>query len=224
MNNFLRTEQNSGSTNVSKSDNDAQNDSNVDINDDDDVVKMEIVQQSEDEESSALAECKLITSNQPKESIDIDNMLEIIENTENVVNKEKPSTSSAATKTDDQQETGDMGTSDSKKSTNESNKRGLVIGADPSKPLQQKAKLLRQQRKAEKLRAKASSCGMTSPDASGTDIVVKKSPKNIPKDLKSMIDEMPTDGVHKLKVTPIVDSYPTFFRLKLLMQSHCSCR
>ncbi|XP_031630480.1 arginyl-tRNA--protein transferase 1 isoform X1 [Contarinia nasturtii] len=198
MNNFLRTGQKSGGNNDSKNDdadNDAKNNSNVDINDDD--VKMDMMQPTEVGESSALAECKMITSNQPKESIDIDNMLEIIENTENDVNKQKPSTSSAATKIDEPQ-TKKAETSDN---CNKNNKRGLVVGADPTKPLQPKAKLLRQQRKAEKLLAKTNASGMASnDDASETAIVAKKSPNNITKDLKSMIDEMPTDGVHKLKL------------------------
>ena len=65
-----------------------------------------------------------------------------------------------------------------------------------AKPKQQlKAKILRQQRKAEKLMAKSSMSIETDHK-----VVTKKMPKNVEKNFKSLIEEIPTDQKHKLKV------------------------
>lgn len=166
-------------------------------------------QQSEcGEESSALTEMKMITSNQPKIAIDMDNVLKVIENAENGKKSTKTGHATLLTQTNHlSSDEAAASTSNSHNSSQlkESNKRGAVTGPDPTKPLQPKAKLLRQQRKAEKLLAKANA----SPTIAAATATVKPVPapapqkklqKNMEKALKSFIDETPTDGKHKLKV------------------------
>lgn len=207
MNSYLRTGQRgSGGGGDNRSiksdgDNDVQNDRNNDFDMKVDADEKEEKQPTEATESSALAECKMITSNQPKIPIDIDNVLDIIEKAENGP-KINATTSSSSVHEAGSVQKSDTGMCSNKKSSIESNKRGLVAGPDPTKPLQPKAKLLRKQRKAEKQQAKA--------DAMSTDTTVavapvsEKAPKNIQKDLKSLIDEIPIDGAHKLKVLEIL--------------------
>lgn len=163
------------------------------------------------EESSALTEMKMITSNQPKIAIDMDSVLKVIENAEN--GKKSSATRNTTslsqvnhTKSDD----GSTSNSNSNCQMKESHKRGAVTGPDPTKPLQPKAKLLRQQRKAEKLLAKANaspaiataepSSTSTNAAATAATLIAKKVSKNVEKTLKSFINETPTDGKHKLKV------------------------
>lgn len=181
MNNFLRTGQKSSGDNSSIKGGD----------DDDDDVQMD--QSSSAGESSALTESKMITSNQPKVSIDLDNVLELIEKAENCI--ETATSSSAITVNTQPENSSNRGTSNcNDKLKNESNKRGVYTGPDPTKPLQPKAKLLRQQRKAEKLLAKTKTDTVEA-------IPVKKTPKNLEKNLKAFINEMPEiNGKHTLKV------------------------
>lgn len=194
MNNFLRTGQKSSGGDNRSVKSDGDNDGQSDCN-----MKSAAELSSEVSESSALAESKMITSNQPKVSIDIDNVLDIIEKAENGTKNDAPSSSTKSA--DAQREIGDTGVCGNKKSNNESNKRGLVAGPDPTKPLQPKAKLLRQQRKAEKQQAKANAMSTNANEETAVKATVStKAPKNIPKNLKSLIDEAPADGVHKLKV------------------------
>lgn len=198
MNSFLRTGPKSGGDVRSiKSDDDT--DAQTDCNDCN--MKVDGEQPSESTESSALAESKMITSNQPKVPIDIDNVLDIIEKAEKGTKTEATSSSGSSSITmDGQVQNRDTGSCSNKKST-ESNKRGLVAGPDPTKPLQPKAKLLRQQRKAEKLQAKANAMPTNANGETATPTTVpEKVAKNLQKDLKSLIDEIPADGAHKLKV------------------------
>lgn len=186
MNSFLRTGQKgSGDSSSLKGDTEQ-----------DDDVQMEVENVSGGGESSALAESKMITSNQPKIAIDIDNVLKVIETSEN--ESEIAADGSAVVNAQPQ-------TSDTKmnccnnKSKGESNKRGMISGPDPTKPLQPKAKVLRQQRKAAKLLAKGDDVN-TVPADDVEVIAVKKESKNLEKNLKSFIDGVPADGKHKLKV------------------------
>ncbi|XP_055312807.1 arginyl-tRNA--protein transferase 1-like isoform X2 [Sitodiplosis mosellana] len=201
VNSYLRTGQKGGGGGAdnrsikSDGDNDVQTDHNTDC---DMKVDGEEQKPTEATESSALAESKMITSNQPKVSIDIDNVLDIIEKAENGPKVEATTSSSSANTDGGSVQKSDTGTCSNRKSSNESNKRGLVAGPDPTKPLQPKAKLLRQQRKAEKQQAKANT--MATDTNVVTPSVSEKMPKNIQKDLKSLIDEIPADGAHKLKV------------------------
>lgn len=201
MNNFLRTGQKSGD--------DAMTTQNINGADCDMKMNVEHHQQQQQqseagEESSALTEIKMITSNQPKIEIDMDNVLRVIENAENgekSMETTGDATSSAQTGKTSNDESGHN--SNKLKVNCESHKRGAVTGPDPTKPLQPKAKLLRQQRKAEKLLAKANASSenttLHGPIVTAT-IVAKKVPKNIEKTLKSFIDETPINGKHKLKV------------------------
>lgn len=212
LNNFLRTGQKGGGA----------SNSNTTTNDDGDDATAETMehidcdikmdggeqQRAEGDESSALTETKMITSNQPKVAIDIDNVLKVIENAD------KCSSSSSSTGNTEagnaiQCEKASCENSDtmasnsiSKNSNNESHKRGAVAGPDPTKPLQPKAKVLRQQRKAEKLLSKANS--MNTPTTNENNVsdvdAAKKNSKNTEKTFKSFIHEMPADGKHKLKV------------------------
>lgn len=156
------------------------------------------------EESSALTEMKMITSNQPKIAIDMDNVLKVIENAEN--GKKSTETGSASSSGQMHHTAGDepAGSDLSHSRTKEAHKRGAVTGPDPTKPLQPKAKLLRQQRKAEKLLAKANAspaiASAAAPAVEVPAMAQKKAPKNMEKALKSFIEETPTDGKHQLKV------------------------
>lgn len=182
MNSFLRTGQKSSGDNSSiKGD--------TEQNGPDDDIQMEIENASAGGESSALAESKMITSNQPKISIDINNVLKVIETSENGIESGGANDSGIDNA---QPETSDTKTNScNTKSKGESNKRGMISGPDPTKPLQPKAKVLRQQRKAAKLLAKGEDAAEVA--------TVKKESKNLEKNLKSLIDEAPADGKHKLK-------------------------
>lgn len=166
-------------------------------NPDDCDVKMDAEQPNDAVESSALAECKMITSNQPKVVFDIDNALEMIEKSEN---GSQQSELSSAIKPDVQPKKSDTGSSSCNSKSNESNKRGFVAGPDATKPLQPKAKLLRQQRKSEKLLKLANSSSEMISTSLAELPTTKKTPKNIEKNLKALINEMPADGKYKLKV------------------------
>lgn len=190
INAFLRSEQKSGNSDKAAIESNANRDSKNSTDDCD--VKMDAEQPNENDESSALSESKMITSVQPKISINIDNVLEMIE-------KSETSSKTNAIKMDAQAKTNDTGSSSCNKKSNESNKRGFVAGIDPTKPLQPKAKLLRQQRKSEKLLKLANSSTDTSTTPAEL-AIAKKVPKNTEKNLKALIDEMPTDGQYKLKV------------------------
>lgn len=195
MNNFLRTGQKSGGGGASSSSNTVDGDQEPDDCD----MKMDGEQLTEAAvESSALAETKMITSNQPKVAIDMDNVLKVIETAENGTETQ---TGSAINTVDAQNVNSatDANSCSSQKMNMESQKRGAVVGPDPTKPLQPKAKVLRQQRKAEKLAAKANLTNSVSNDTDNKDATYKQ-PKNTEKSLKSFIDEVATGGKHELKV------------------------
>lgn len=158
-----------------------------------------------DQESSALAEIKLISTNQPKVKIDINEVLNKISEKEATGNASSSSaqltevTSVQSTNHDNNAQS--AANSDSTNdATKDGNKRGVVSGPHPSKPLQKKAKVLRQERKLEKQLAKASgSMGDVAAIGDNTSSSIKK-PKNAEQTLQSLIDATPTDGKHKLKV------------------------
>lgn len=165
-----------------------------------DVEKTAHVEQStEANESSASEEIKMITSN-PRVQIDIENALEIIE---------VDSKSRFEMDTNNNGETipnGSVGmeTSSMKMEINDDRKlneevqtaetNGDNSAAKVGKP-QLKAKFLRQQRKAVKQMANAE-CEIKI----GQKLLSKKVPKSAEKTLKTFIEEMPTNGKHKLKV------------------------
>lgn len=204
MNNFLKTGQkceNDSNDDTISSNNSSSNSVDGDHGYSDNDKKGEVKQTND--ETSASAEIKMITSN-PKKPIDIDNVLKLIEQVENdnkhssigvdfkVDTNNDSSTMSAvqpiATQTNSDKEC------DDNNKTNSNNVNNMNKGdANAAKPVL-KAKALRQQRKAEKLLAKG-----LSPDASEV-IAMKKVPKNTEKTLTSYISEMPTDGKHQLKV------------------------
>lgn len=202
MNNFMRTGQKSGASGNDASTSDEQREQQNDNCD----MKVDAEQSTaatttEADESSALAETTMITSNQPKVAIDIENVLKVIENAENGIAKTEAGSAIAPIK--QQISDGTVGANRTKKLNSETHKRGAVAGPDPTKPLQPKAKLLRQQRKAEKLLAKANATAMdTQPtDAVDQAAAAKKPPKNTEKTLQSFINEMAPDGKHTLKVS-----------------------
>lgn len=216
MNNFLRTGQKGGDdgataqTSIASSNNRTEG-----VNPDADCdMKMNVDQQQQHqqigsgEESSALTEMKMITSNQPKIAIDMDNVLKVIENAENGEKStlKTGNVTSSSSQINHTASDGSASNSHNNSQMKESQKRGAVTGPDPTKPLQPKAKLLRQQRKAEKLLAKANAspaiatAEVSSADAAATVSVIKNVSKNMEKTLKAFIDETPTDGKHKLKV------------------------
>lgn len=208
MNNFLRTGQKGGSDGDGASaQTSTANSNNCDMEMNVDQHQQQNQQSESGEESSALTEMKMITSNQPKIAIDMDNVLKVIENAEN--GKKSSSNTGNATSSSPSSQTnhttidGSSSNSYNNSQLKESNKRGAITGPDPTKPLQPKAKLLRQQRKADKLFAKANASPAiaTAEEASAVAVpVVKKVSKNMEKTLKSFIDETPTNGKHNLKV------------------------
>lgn len=165
-----------------------------------DVEKNGHVEQStEANGSSASEEIKMITSN-PKVQIDIDNALRLVE---------ADRKSRLETKMNNNAETIPNGSirmetsitkmeiNDDQKSNKEVQKPETnvdISAAKVDKP-QLKAKFLRQQRRAEKQMAKS--------DGEidiGQKLVTKKVSKSAEKTLRTLIDEMPTNGQHKLKV------------------------
>lgn len=221
MNNFLRTGHKSGDggsdeaiAQSSNGNDDGKNcaESVTHDTDCDMATNTEPHQRSESgEESSALTEMKMITSNQPKIAIDMDNVLKVIENAENS-KKTGNVTSWTQANCHTSEESPSTSSTQNSIQLKESHKRGAVTGPDPTKPLQPKAKLLRQQRKAEKLLAKANASQAIADAAStitptkaasespAAVAAQKKLQENMEKALKSFIDETPSDGKHQLKV------------------------
>lgn len=171
-----------------------------------DVEKnVNVEQHSKDEtnESSASEEIKMITSN-PKVQIDIESALKLIEadsernHLEVDMNNNNVETVPDASIRMELNDT-NIEIKDSHKFNEGTQKSDTVVihsGDVPKvgKTQQLKAKLLRQQRKAEKQMANASSTDIDQR------LLTKKVPTNIEKTLKSLIDEMPNNGNHKLKV------------------------
>lgn len=161
-------------------------------------VDTEVKQSEESNGSSASEEIKMITSN-PKVQIDIENALKLIKadskthsnaDLKNDVETAISTVSIQSNEDSPSKEIIEKSEADVESPVNESGK-GIE-----AKPQQLKAKLLRQQRKAEKQMAKANSiAGPVSADLNW-----KKVQKNTEKTLKSLIDEMPSDGKYKLKV------------------------
>lgn len=77
---------------------------------------------------------------------------------------------------------------------NEATRKSSVTGPDASKPLRKKAKLMRMERKAQKL---------TLANKVADDIP-KKEPKNIQKSLDTLLNEVQGDSRHKLEVSCIL--------------------
>lgn len=193
MNNFLKTgqkcENDSGSSNEETS---SENSSG----DDHDNGKCEAKSNEEEKqlsdnvESSASSEIKMITAN-PKIPIDMNDVLELIEQIEGV---QEHSTIEVDSKGDSRNMTAVKTittTNDDIERRNVSNDSSIK-GVDSTKPVL-KAKALRQLRKAEKLAAKGIS-------NEAEVVAVKKTPKNMEKTLTSFINEMPTDGKYQIKV------------------------
>lgn len=77
-----------------------------------------------------------------------------------------------------------------KSSESSSSRKSSVNGPDPTKPLRKKAKLMRMERKAEKL-------ALTNRSSEN---VRKKSLKNVEKSLDALLNEVQSNGRHKLEV------------------------
>lgn len=161
-------------------------------------------------EPSASEEIKMITSN-PKVQIDIENALKLIANSENHLNVDlNNNVETTIPNVSIQMQSHVM-----KSQINDDNSKMREI-AEKSKPhidaavnanetetktQQLKAKLLRQQRKAEKQMAKVNSTTLASTSVDLEQRVwMKKGPKNTEKTLKALIAEMPNNGERKLKV------------------------
>lgn len=180
----------------------------------DGVEKNVNVEQSTEsnESGSASEEIKMITSN-PKVQIDIENALKLIAaDSRNHLQMEMDMNNNVETVLSAMQ-LNDMKTKTKNAQKPETNvddkvenlievatKEAITAVKAPAvanTPQQLKAKILRQQRKAEKLMAKSS----TSVE---TEVMTKKMPKNMEKSLKSLIEEMPSNGKHKLKVCNVL--------------------
>lgn len=133
MNNFLRTGQKSGDAAAAASSS-ADRTEHMD-HDADCEVKMNVEQPPQPDDAVWFL-------NQPKIAIDIDNVLKVIENAENAA---KPSQAGSASSQTSHGERPASSQSESQAKGNcDTNKRGAVTGPDHTKPLQPKAKLLRQ--------------------------------------------------------------------------------
>lgn len=153
-------------------------------------------------ESSASEEIKMITSN-PKVQIDIENALKLIE-ADSRHRLEIDIDNVAKTAANGPIQNGSKDTKIEIKNDHKLNEETqcsiininthAVDAAKEGKP-QLKAKFLRQQRRAEKQMTKMSSSTELDQES-----LTKKVPKNTEKTLKALIDEMPTNGKHKLKV------------------------
>lgn len=129
-------------------------------------------------ESCALAESILITSNEPKNQIDVNSMINIIKNSSNTTNGPVESIANQSNDVECPIEAKQLS------------------GPDPTKPLCKKAKLLRQQRKLEKQMMKSN----LPADSKVDTMPWKKTVKHTEHTLQSLIKSMPTDGKHKLEV------------------------
>lgn len=176
--------------------------SSFDLESVDDKKNTNVEQSTESNESSASEEIKMITSN-PKVRIDIENALKLIaadsknrseldisNNAERIPNGSMQiETSNMKLEIKDDREL-DEGVRQFESIDYNADTCTATVG----KP-QLKAKFLRQQRRAEKQMAKADS-----EVESSQKLPTKKLPKSLEKTLRTLIEEMPTNGKHKLKV------------------------
>lgn len=182
MNNFLRTGQKCSNSPMDGSKEHESSDNGIET----DTVQCTSM------ESGALTECKMISSNQPQNQIEIDDVLDIIEKSGTAISEPReiaqfPSNVELAKNV-------------------EINK---VSGPDPTKPLRQKAKILRHQRKMEKQLTKLSSSDAMLIDPKVDAMPWKKTDKNTVQTLQKLIDAMPTNGQHKLQVNSL-NEYKSF--------------
>lgn len=158
---------------------------------------------SECGESSALAEYNAIIAKQPKISIDLDKVIDVIDNSASDIATNRMETNANVA----------VPATVPKSDTNAAiaNKCGVIHGPDPTKPPRPKAKVLRQQRKLEKQLQKTNHTSDTSSSSvaanfiepnteSGQKRQQKAIPKNTENALESLVAAIPPDGQHKLEV------------------------
>lgn len=153
---------------------------------------------------SASDEIMLLTS-KPKLSIDIDSISKLVENDDNKIELQTGETDTTvpivksieAETSPIKNESG----KDAVEKTDEqpSQKQETAPENDSGKP-QQKAKFLRMQRKAQKM-ARGNTAELTMENIKKLTSEQSKQSKNEEKTLKSFVDETPTDGIHRLKVS-----------------------
>lgn len=134
--------------------------------------------------SSAFSESHLISVNQPKEKIDINKVLNSIE-----IFEEKNVPTQIKTESINE-EKGLIALQTKAKMENK------IIGPDPTKPLKQKAKVIRAQRKLEKQKQKLGLIDALELPSQSKGQTVKRQEQL----LKQLIDAVPEQSHHKLKV------------------------
>lgn len=149
-----------------------------------------------EDSDSALCELRNIDMQTPKNDIDIENVVKIIETAE-----EKDASHSLEPAGKSNEGENSSNTSDTVATVTEKKKN--VAGPDPTKPLRPKAKILRALRKKEKLLA-ASSGSTDGAKQSLQNVQLHDPSKNkkesAEKRLEDFIAETPEDGRHKFKV------------------------
>lgn len=148
------------------------------------------------EDSSALMESAMIDNNQPAVEFDVANVMKTIEMDD--LNCSPGALQSNTAQYSIRTAAGPSVSETQKKGEN--NSKTSVIGPDPTKPLRQKAKFLRAQRKLEKQKQKSASNDAINSENTATDAAPVKANKNQEQTLQSLVNATPVDGVHKLKV------------------------
>lgn len=149
-----------------------------------------------EDSGSALCELKNIGMQPPKNEIDINNVVKIIESAEEKGASHASKATPLVYKSNDGENSSNA--SDTVATVVETKKN--VAGPDPSKPLRPKAKVLRAQRKKEKLLAASASGSVEASKKLLDDSPSKHKKESVEKKLKDFIDETPQDGHHKFKV------------------------
>lgn len=164
-------------------------------------------------ESSALAEYNAIIAKQPKISIDLEKVIDVIDNCAGDTATDRMETDRI--ETDRMEASANVAMSPtapkSDTSATTANKCGVIHGPDPTKPPRPKAKVLRQQRKLEKNAQKGNNTSDASSSSTPANIIEPKAetsqnqqqkaiPKNAENSLESFVGAIPSDGQHKLEV------------------------
>lgn len=145
-------------------------------------------------------DCSHIESRHPKADFDVDKVRDIVMETMKgkdiqSSNAEIISKSTVAIPSCSEKQITESNESKITKS-DDSSRKSSVMGPDTSKPLKKKAKLMRMERKAQKL-------ALTTEKLSAN--VAKKEPKNVPKGLEVLLNEVQSNSRHKLEVVLLVE-------------------
>lgn len=167
-------------------------------------------------EENAPMDCGHIELQRPKMEFDMDKAKDIVaqsmKEAEDASHQARKNAKSAVTVPDCSKAVSESQSNDSKiVNSSDSIPKANVHGPDASKPLRKKAKLMRMERKAQKL------CANKLPNDAP-----KKEPKNAPKNLATLLNEVEGDTRHKLQVHEICSLQPAPYKSIIFLSGKTS--